>query len=731
MTPAISSIDSEKVSLGDLADYTITSAAIPVDVGDSSGSITSFTTRHSVDMDDTTSTYYAVGQHLSLTTEEEGLHEGRVTSVGVPAKGAMTLTADTVMADLAVDKRVYPIYQTKGIPKHIVAAAVDHWTQTVGLLYDKVPGKVITYHSFYGHDYVYGNKPKQRPRVQSQGVQGQNYRVDGDRVVYELRPRETTVLTSATVQEPDALIAATDNIPVPTAASGEQLMLSPAFVVGGSGHTGTMTWYMASARADQVGAKPVQMELSWSNTTGFALYLTHPGEMARTQMIAPTGALTAGHRYRVLIGLHQFSNKTSTFFNMSVVNETTNAQTAQQGVYMPTPLRGSQVQLSYASINAGPGGTGTPWGIYGYFVTSIKHEERPTVALPVTKSLAASAHDVTIVPGFDGDIWNNMKTFLSLHRMDLWYAAGKLRTGVRETAIRSTPVLSKVSPSLTQRESAKYIEVVNRNMQAFTSVPKVLFAADSVYQVATGEVQTFTTQTDHSIDTVNNPVCVSGITPYPYKEGIGQYVITGSDGYIVSPSWWLANGGNVTARTTEKEGEIEITIKGPDFDSPRSPYRVSEGDAGRAALYITGTGTISKPETLKVATGNSKAVTDIGETVDIPFITNRGLAYKAAVQVSLRYASPQLKISASEPKDGGPSVLSQRGAGALIEHDGNAYRVGSLTQTARSNSFTDAVQHTTLRHRNEAFPGRTIREANLANAGRTIKDRALKPLARS
>lgn len=731
MTPAISSIDSEKVSLGDLADYTITSAAIPVDVGDSSGSITSFTTRHSVDMDDTTSTYYAVDQKLSLTTEEEGLHEGRVTSVGVPAKGAMTLTADTVMADLAVDKRVYPIYQTKGIPKHIVAAALDHWTQTVGLLYDKVPGKVITYHSFYGHDYVYSNKPALRPRLQSQGVQGQNYRMSGDRVLYELRPRETTVLTSATVQPPGALIAATDNTPIPSAASGEQLVLSPAFEVNGSQHTGTMTWYMSSARADQAGAKPMVLELNWSNTAGFSVYVAHPPNTARTTLLSPTGALTAGHRYRVLIGLYEFTDKASTTFQITVINETTGTEVKGSHTYIGSPIRGTQVQMSYASITAGALGIGTPWGIYGYFVSTMKQSERPKAVLPVTKSLAASAHDVALVPGFDGDIWNNMKTFLSLHRMDLWYAAGKLHTGVRETAIRNTPVLSKVSPSLTQRESAKYIEVVNRNMQAFTSVPKVLFAADSVYQVATGEVQTFTTQTDHSIDTVNNPVCVSGITPYPYKEGIGQYVITGSDGYIVSPSWWLANGGNVTARTTEKEGEIEITIKGPDFDSPRSPYRVSEGDAGRAALYITGTGTISKPETLKVATGNSEAVTDIGETVDIPFITNRGLAYKAAVQVSLRYASPQLKISASEPKDDGPSVLSQRGAGALIEHDGNAYRVGSLTQSARANSFTDAVQHTTLRHRNEAFPGRTIREANLANAGRTIKDRALKPLARS
>lgn len=732
MTPAISSIDSERVSLGDLADYSITSAAIPVDVADSSGAITSFTTKHAIDAGDNTSSYYAIGQNLSLQTDDAGQFVGKVTAVGSPVRGAMSLTAETVMARLAVDKRVYPIYNSTGIPKHLVGAALDHWTQTTGMFYDQVPGKVITYHSFYGHDYIYSTRPEQRPRAQVLSALGAQYRVDKERVLLDMPRGSATMLNTATVQPSDALIAPTDNLPIPSADSGENLVLSAGFVANGS-HSGTLTWYMASARADQPAALPVQLELAFSTAAGFSLHLRHPqpGGTSYT-LVSPSGALTPGARYRVLIAMHEYGNGNGidTLFRLRVINEDTGVSTTRP-VYAPTPLRGTQVQLTYAHVMMGSTGTGNNWGMYGYFVSTMKHEELPDAVLPTTKNFAPTKRDLALIPGFNGDLWSHAKELLALHRMDLWYENGRLHTGLRETAPKPVYALSNVQPSLSQRESAKFIEVVNHRMKAHSKVPRVFFAADSVYQVATGEVQTFTIQTDHSIDTVNNPACVSGITPYPYTEGVGQYVITGSDGYIVAPGWWEANGGRITVKTTEREGEIEVTIKGPDYDSPRSPFRVSEGDAGRPALYITGTGIIGEPETLKIPTGNSKAVTDVGETVDTPFITDRGLAYQAAVQVSLRYASPELKLSASEVKeDGAAHQLSLRGAGALVEYAGNMYRIGNLTRTGRSNSFSDAVQYTTIRHRLEAFPGRTIRQANEANAGRTIKDRALRPLER-
>lgn len=727
MTPAISSIDSTEVDLGDLADYTITSAAIPLDVSDSSGSITSFTTTHAVNHQNAA---YAIGQNLTLETGDGGLFEGKVTTVGTPGNGVMSLTADTVMASLAVDKRVYPIY--RGFMPDRVTAAVDHWTQTAGVFYDRVPGKVASYHSFCGHDYVYGTIPEQRPRFSVVGSTNLMYQLYGDRMMMRLLRGDRYELRTSTVQKPDTRFPATDNIPVPTIASGEQLVLSQGFAVQGEGHSGLMVWHMNSARPDQIGGKPVQLRLLWGNTSGFTMQLSHPGGSTYT-LLPATGALSAGN-YRVLAGVREHSTPGNTSFTVRVINETTGALVVSNAVYAPTPLRGSQVQLSHVTytVDAVGSGTFTEWGLYGYFVATIPTTQLPSTTLPQNKALSPAAGVNTVIPGFSGDVWTHLKSFLALHKMDFWVEDGKLFLQPLETSVREIGALSRVTPSVTQREAARHVEVVVRNMAAYFAQTRVMFAADSVYQVSTGEVQTFTVQTEHSIDGVLNPACVSGITPYPYRFGGGQYVITGSDGYIVAPEWWNDNGGKITARTTEREGEIEVTIKGPDYDSPRAPYRVSEGDAGRPALYITGTGVTSDPETLKVATGNSTAVADVGETIDNTFITDRNLGFSAAMQVALKYASPQVKLSGNEPKDQGKAgVLSRKGAGALFEFDGNVYRVSSLTQTARANSFSDAAQHTTIRHRNEAFPARTIGQANTANRNRSIKDRALKPLRRS
>lgn len=728
MTPAISSIDSTEVDLGDLADYTITSAAIPLDVSDSSGSVTSFTTTHAVKHQNSA---YAIGQNLTLETGDGGVFEGKVTTVGAPGNGVMSLTADTLMASLAVDKRVYPIYQ--GFLSDKVSVAVEHWTQTAGIFYDRVPGKVISYHSFFGHDYVYGTIPEQRPRLRNLNTTSTLYQEYDGRLMMRLLRGDRYELRTATMQKPDAMFPATDNVPISPYTAEEQMVFSQGFAVQGEGHSGMMVWHMNSARADQLGGKPVQLRILWGNTSGFTVQLGHPGG-STYNLLPATGALAAGN-YRVLIGVREHPIPDNTLFTIRIINETTGALAASRDVYATTPLRGSQVQLSHVAytVDAAGSDTFTEWGLYGYFVSAMPAGQMPSAPLLVNKDFDSSSVTAqAIVPGFSGDVWTHIKSLLALHKRDFWFEDGKLFLRPMEQNARDIGELSRVTPSVTQREAARHVEVVVRNMNSYYAQTRVMFAADSVYQVSTGEVQTFTAQTEHSIDSVLDPTCVSGITPYPYKFGGGQYVITGSDGYIVSPEWWRDNGGKIMARTTEREGEIEVTIKGPDYDSPRAPYRVSEGDAGRPALYITGTGVTSEPETLKIATGHSRAVADVGETIDNPFITNRDLAFRAAMQVALKYASPQLKLSGSEPKTyGGSGALSRKGAGALFEFDGNIYRVSGLTQTARANSFTDAVQHTTIRHRNEAFPGRTIRDANQAHANRTIKDRALKPLRRS
>lgn len=719
MTPTTSSIDSSIVDLGDqAANFGITQSAIPLDVGDSSGGVPTFNTSHAITHDDS---MHAIGQQLTLDAADEGTFVGKVVSVGTPAANLMNLSAETFISNLNVEKRTYPIYRSSGIGRHIVSAAVDHWTQAAGLFYDEVPGEPILYHSCYGHDYMYSNDADVRPRIQMfhNGAANMAYNFTAGRVRMTLLPGSNGTIPLTGTEPQPALLT-----PVPSADSPDALVLSTGLYVDGE-HSGRFNWSFISAGRGHPNPKYQTVRLDWSKVGGLSVYIPRP-EGGATQEIVTNTPLNKG-TYRLSIGIWADSS-TRTRFTLRVHEEATGLSQTYTAISV-SPLRGSQVIFTDGSVNTNATGTGGNCSMYGYYIATMKRTEFNSHISGTRKLLGQTARSISIVPGFTGDVWNNIKTLLSLHRMDLWYEDNMLRTSVRETAVRTIQEMTRPGINVTQRETARFVEVVNQRMSAHSGVPTVFHQADSVHQVATGEVEVITVQTEHSIDAVSDPVCVSGINPYPYLRGPGQYVITGSDGYIVSPNWWKDNGGSITARTTDKEGEIEITIKGPDYDSPRSPYRVSEGDAGRPALYVTGTGIKSNPITFKVPTGNPHAVEEIGETVDSPFITNEHLAYDAAAQVAQKYAAPDVTLNLTEAKHPGvPGALSRHGAGALVQYGGSTYRVGTMTHGRATNQASNASPYNTIGVVATTLGRRTIGAANQAHGGRSIKDVALKPL---
>jgi hypothetical protein len=366
----------------------------------------------------------------------------------------------------------------------------------------------------------------------------------------------------------------------------------------------------------------------------------------------------------------------------------------------------------------------------------------PTKRLQPQKSISIGTKTSPHMVGFSGNVWEHMKQYCSIFHLDVNYRNGLLTIEPRKTNVKTGAGLSVLNTTVQNRETARTVEVVNQRHTATGSVtPQVMWKADTVYQVAVGEVQEFLVQTKHSIMSVKQPVCVSGISPFPYVSGTGQYVVTGSDGYIVSPAFWADQGGSVTCDITENEGEIKVRIKAPDFDSTRAPYRISEGDAGRPALYITGTGVKADPVTLKVPTGNSKAAKDVGVTIDSPFIGTARYAYDAAARAAANFAGPEVLVSFTEPTGyDEDSALGDVPAGELIKSGGNVYRIKDVTQTPNLTSG-NASQHNTIFQLKRSYPpvqppeGMSgaavipkISEMNAYNAGKPIGKVNLKPL---
>lgn len=745
MTLTTSRIDSPNVSLGELSTYGVSAYAMPLDIGSSTASVTNFNTTHAVEDNNAE---YAIGQQLTLSDPEFGTYKGTVVSATKQRdSGRLTLQANTIMSKLAVTKRCYPIYTQSNLGTYSVAAAVDHFTQQCGVFFDAVPGVPVTCHSFNGHLYGWARDATVQPRWTWTDPSGNPqlvpYTVVGTgRIGVSLTPNINMTLTNAKVDLNNPQSALAFRTPVPNALENKQLALSLGAVAQGDLQmASTWTFYK-----EGISTPWADVIINASIGHGFSVRLSQYSNQS-TLLLFPSlsnlngNILTSGNRVRVHLGVAEHDATTSTF-NLTVVDETTGAVLDSRTTTVACGLRGKDLKVGKETITAAygvlPGGgtstDRTPWILYSSYATVLAGA-LPAAPLAANKELHETATAIPFVPGFDGNVWDKLKELLALHRMDFWYEDDILKMDVRQSVPRvsQTPVtLSQNKVTATQRTEAQFVQVTNQNSSVSLpspSVPQVFHKATTVDQVATGETKITTVQTKHSIDTVNQPTCVNGISPYPYTGGGGQYVVTGADGYIVSPDFWNQNGGKITAETTDKDGEIRITIKAPDIESVRSPYRISEGD-NRPALYITGQGIANNPVVLKVPTGNPRAAQEIGESVDSPFVTDARLAYNAAAQMSVKYATPGMVLSFREHRvEGEPGMLARRGAGSLFRYNGNIYRISGTSQSAtRHTEVQSSDLYNLISQINLSFNGANIAQLNGYYAGKTIKDINVKPL---
>lgn len=697
-------------ALGDLSTYTVATAAMPTDVADSGGAVPSI----SATFVDGKDTEYLIGESFALASPSLGKYDGDIVNVGM-GKGTNRYSLDVhnIMARLNTEHRLYPLADYNGVESSFLPVfTLEYWTQQCGIFYSKVPGTPLFFQSQWGHFGAWA-RDITRPLKSALFSGGESFQADwAEGRLMNNFPRNTQAILTFPAKA--QLTDMGTQLPVLIPSSGH-MVFSSTIGLYGADRVGHTIWRLTDA-----GGTNRYLRVTASSTGSLKLSTSEDGTSYATRSTIP---VPPNGVYTFYVGVSQ--NATQTTFNFSVYDSVGSYGTHITTV-TGTGIRGSLAlsQVTYVGDNIGSGAK------LLYADTFISQMDTiPVGRLQPQKSLSAGVKTSTHMVGFSGNVWEHMKQFCAVYHLDVNYRNGLLTFEPRKKDIKVGASLSVLNTTIQNRETARNVEVVNRQHTATGSAPKVMWKADTVYQVAVGEVQEFTVQTDHSIMAVSQPVCVSGISPFPYVSGAGQYVVTGSDGYIVSPAFWNDQGGSVTCDITDVEGEIKIRIKGPDFDSSRAPYRISEGDAGRPALYITGTGVKADPKTMKVSTGNSKAAKDVGVTIDSPFIGTVKHAYDAAVRAAEAFASPEVSVAFAEPigydED---SALGDVPAGELIKSGGNVYRIREASQT---NSLVSgsASQHTTLYQYNRSFGDTaTVADVNAYNGDKPVGKVNLKPL---
>lgn len=710
--PTVAKSSSNISKLGDLSTFDVSSSAVPYDTNDSAGSVPTFRAMFV----DGTEPEYLLGETLTLTNPSVGTYSGEIVSYSSSANSnRYSLDSNSIMARLNSELRAYPLSDYAGTDSvWIPMFALEYWTQQCGVFYSAVEGEPLFYQSQYGHFGAFA-KGITRP-IRSTRPSGPDpakpMSQDGRMVVTFGRNSEWTV----NMPQPKVGAAASEYLPVliPSGPT-RKVVFGGDVYLDGIGRRGWITFYFKSATGVQLA-----LRLQADTNSGFTLFTSDVADTYASRITIPA---FNERKYTFLIGVS--SNPLGySYFTLTIVDADNNI-VGTTTITTATFIRGA-LTLTKVKYRGEDVGSGRDMTYSNIFIS--QNETMPTHGGVTQKALQYGYKAADFLIGFNGNVWEHVKQYCSIYHLDVSYKDGKLTIGPRRRDVASGVSLSDLGTKIQAREQARFVEVVNQQHKPTGPSPKVMWKADSVYQVAVGEVQEFLVQTKHSILEVSQPVAVSGINPFPYTAGAGQYVVTGSDGYIVSPTFWRDQGGSITADTTENEGEIKIVIKGPDFDSPRAPYRISEGDAGRPALYVTGQGVLADPKTVKIGTGNRTAAKDVGATLDCAFIGNAKLTFDAGVRMARSFAVPEVSVTIAEPL--GYDEVSKLGAtpaGALAKRDGNIYRVTDVNQ-GYSNVSGTAVQHNTIYQLKRNQAGATIGDVNDYYDGKTIQQTNLKPI---
>jgi hypothetical protein len=271
--------------------------------------------------------------------------------------------------------------------------------------------------------------------------------------------------------------------------------------------------------------------------------------------------------------------------------------------------------------------------------------------------------------------------------------------------------------------NALSIDVTNYNNH--WGVDEVAYVADSVYQVTDGKTTYVDVKTEASLGSINQPVA----TTYSANlAAAGQYGIIDSDGLVVSPAWWLANGGSVAATIDPlKPKVISIAISAANGSAYTAPYRLAWGDE-LPALILTGTGVFVKEETITIPTGAFNGTNEAAPTVNNIFVGSRDQAWDRGILAAMQAGGPNITISGTIPFDGS-SGGQEFGytVGSRLYFEYAYYRLTSVSITKRGIAFTGvadtlfgdatAAYSVTFDENNASWAGFTFATYNAAQAG--------------
>ena len=274
---------------------------------------------------------------------------------------------------------------------------------------------------------------------------------------------------------------------------------------------------------------------------------------------------------------------------------------------------------------------------------------------------------------------------------------------------------------------AKAVEVYNYNTSGVTN--SLVYPIDGwdgsleVLNVNAGEEAEYQLELSTSVSSIETPTMVENVGP-DYKGG-SVYTVVANDGLPIPPQQWHDHGGKVMISINDDTTTLTVKLWGPvgiyttsgDLATNFSLALASDATANRySTLRLRGTGVKFDKEAVRIRTGvdESRTDTEVGVTVDNPFLTDLDRVLRVGTAAARHYAGTVPSLSGDvvihSPNDD-PAIGNVAGLRVWDQKTRRRYRITSGSISPDRINFS-AEDDWTFEDLNRLWAGKTFGQVN-------------------
>lgn len=304
-----------------------------------------------------------------------------------------------------------------------------------------------------------------------------------------------------------------------------------------------------------------------------------------------------------------------------------------------------------------------------------------------------------VFPGWSGELWYNLKLMAAAQDCDISLVSGIILLREIRKRIATTDRDTSRSISTGSGTLAQAVEVYQYNNSPISNQlvypPGGWNKEVEVLNVNAGETAEYTLELSASLSSIQEPEMQTFVAESYSASSV--YTIVADDGLPVNPTQWEAFGGSVRVEILPDTTRLLVTLRGAEgiptsAGAAAQNFSLALGSDTTGNRYstlrIVGTGVAFNRVKKRIRTGvpASKTSTDVGVTIDNPFISTVNDLYRAGTRAAKMYSGAAMGLS------GGVIGINRRGDSGVATYPSYGQVETALKQSIGPTSTYGAEQ---------------------------------------